>query len=123
MQDIPPRILDIPIRPMGLFVRIITLGWASAITLRPWGIFMKQEKTLRKDILIDILEHEIGHWFQQTLLGYLFYIFYFFEWLIKIFIYWKGAYKNLSFEREARDKRGDWEYWINRKPFATVKYL
>lgn len=46
---------------MGLFVRIITFGWASAITLAPLGIYVRREHLLNQ----RIARHEKIHWKQQ----------------------------------------------------------
>ena len=107
------------IKKMGWFIRMITFGWAAAITLYPLGIYIKEEYLDDK----DILHHEIGHWFQQITIGYLFYPIYLLEWIIKLPLYGRKAYKNLSFERETREHLGDWTYWTNRKHLAWVKYI
>ena len=107
------------IKKMNLFVRIITFGWARAITLYPFGIYIREEWIDDR----NVIRHEIGHWFQQVSLGYIFYPFYLIEWIVKLFIYGREAYKNLSFEREARENYTDWNYWINRKPFDWIKYI
>ena len=58
------------------------------------------------------------HWKQQMeMLIIPFYVWYFIEWVIKLFKYGKKAYYNISFEREANQRS---EY---RKPFAWIKYI
>ena len=111
------RDMNILIRKMGLFVRIITFNWPIAITLAPFGIYIKEKywcsKTLRR--------HEMIHWKQQMeMLIIPFYLWYFIEWVIKLFKYGKDAYHNISFEREANRS---YEYPDDRKPFAWIKYI
>lgn len=71
----------------------------------------------------DIIEHERTHTKQQNnLLGIGFYIWYGIEWFIRIFTNGK-AYKNLSFEREARyaeELHGNYNVFIKYK---NVDYL
>ena len=45
------------------------------------------------------------------------------EYIIKLFIHGKDAYRNLSFEREAYGNENDFEYLKNRKPYSWIKYL
>ena len=97
---------------MNLFVRIITFGWPRAITLAPFGIYIRKEWLHST----EIRNHEFVHWNQQMEMMILpFYIWYFIEWIVKLFIYGKKAYYNLSFEREARAGRD--------KPYGWFKYL
>ena len=110
--------MNILIKKMNLFVRIITLNWPIAITLAPFGIYIKEKywcsKTLRR--------HEMIHWKQQMeMLIIPFYLWYFIEWVIKLFKYGKSAYYNISFEREAHQL--DENYLDNRKPFAWFKHI
>ena len=100
---------------MNLFVRIITFGWPDAITLAPFGIY------IRKEWLHDAktIDHEFVHWRQQwEMLIIPFYLWYFIEWIVKLFIYGRKAYHNLSFEREARTGA-----WVNRNHYEWFKYL
>jgi hypothetical protein len=46
-----------------------------------------------------------------------FYIIYFFEWLVRLFIN-KNAYRNISFEKEAYSNEKNLEYLKNRKCFS-----
>ena len=63
--------------------------------------------------------HERIHLFQQKELLYVFFfLIYFFEWLVKLIIYGKYAYENISFEREAYKYESKSDYLENRKPFA-----
>ena len=97
---------------MNLFVRIITFGWPDAITIAPFGIYIKEAYMYNHEIRV----HEFVHWRQQLEMFILpFYTWYLIEWFIKLFIYGKRAYINISFEREARAGRV--------KPYGWIKYL
>lgn len=61
----------------------------------------------RPSYYFKLIEHERWHSVQmRDLLGLLFYVWYFIEWLFKLFTEGK-AYKQLSFEREARYHESD----------------
>ena len=69
------------------------------------------------------LNHEKIHTAQMKEMLYVFfYLWYIFEWLIRLFM--KGnAYRNISFEREAYSNEDDVIYLDSRKIFAWTKYL
>jgi hypothetical protein len=51
-----------------------------------------------------------------------FYVWYFVEWLVRLFF--KGnAYRNISFEQEAYSNQDGLDYLRQRKVFAFLKYL
>jgi hypothetical protein len=84
----------------------------SAITLFPFGMFVREWR-----LLPIVIEHEDIHWRQQKeMLCIPFYVWYLFEWLIKIPFAGRYAYLSISFEQEAY-KGGD------RKRFGWVKYI
>lgn len=65
------------------------------------------------------LNHEAIHTAQMKELGYiLFYIIYFFEWLVRLFIDAKAAYRGISFEKEAYGHQDDQDYLSTRRHFA-----
>lgn len=142
------------IKKMGGFVQFITGGWAAAITLAPFGIYVK-EKYLPPYYNYDEIEnHEKIHWAQQMemiVAGFIlstitagillmlnifswwlllllvfpfifFYLWYLIEWIIKL-LPPKGAYEDLSFEREANEHEDDPTYLGNRKYFAWLKRI
>lgn len=103
------------------FVNFITFGFAAAITLWPFGIFLLKDKYLDNPVMLN---HEKIHWKQSLeLLGIFFYLIYFLEWLIKLFKYGKDSYYNISFEREANAHEKDLEYLKNRKLYSWFKYI
>lgn len=105
---------------MNRFVRLITLGWPVAITIMPFGIYikpdyLKDEQTIR---------HEMIHARQQLEMFILpFYLWYLVEWLIRLVINFKMAYMSVSFEREAYRNDDNSEYLIGRKRLAWLSYL
>lgn len=105
---------------MNWFVRLITFGWPVAITIMPFGIYIKP------DYLYDqqTIHHEMIHARQQLEMMILpFYIWYLIEWLIRLVINFKMAYMSVSFEREAYRNDDNSEYLTGRKPFAWLSYL
>lgn len=69
------------------------------------------------------LNHERIHTAQIKEMLYVgFYVWYFIEWLIRLFC--KGnAYKNLGFEKEAYSNDDNLTYLDTRKPYAWLDYL
>ena len=107
-------------RKMGLFVRVITFGWPVAICLAPFGIY------LRAGVFHNerVRRHEAIHWRQQVEMLYiLFYVWYFFEWLIKLATPPRGAYRDISFEREAKRNEFRFDYLETRKRYSWFKYI
>lgn len=87
------------------------------ITLCPFGIYVDDNN-------IRTINHEKIHWQQQLELIVLpFYILYGLEYLIKLIIYGKDAYRNLSFEREAYANDKNLDYLKTRKHYAWIKYI
>lgn len=105
------------------FVKLITLNWPVAITLAPFGVYVNPKYYTPENLIPRIRRHEGNiHWPQQLeLLIILFYPLYLLEWFIKLFIYGKKAYKNISFEREASDNDDDPNY--KHKPYASFKRI
>jgi hypothetical protein len=97
---------------MNWFVRCITFGWATEITLYPFGIYIK-EKYFNN---LRIRNHENIHLEQQIEMFVIpFYLWYFLEWVFKLF-----SYNKISFEREAKSNEYDLEYIGMRKRFAWI---
>lgn len=70
------------------------------------------------------LNHEAIHTEQMKELLYVgFYIWYVVEWLVKLCIYGKEAYRNVSFEREAYQYDRYADYVQFRKKYNWIKYL
>lgn len=71
-----------------------------------------------------MLNHERIHSAQMKEMGYVFfYLWYFVEWIVKLFKYGKDSYRNLSFEREAYDCDDYLEYLNHRPAYSWWDYL
>ncbi len=83
-------------------------------------IFIRKGKHLSE----KIKNHETIHTAQlKELFVIFFYLFYVLEWIIKLFIYGKKSYRNISFEREAYSNENQMDYLQNRKPYAFLKRI
>jgi len=99
------------------FLRLFCKKSVIGITLCPFGIYVKNIKS------ILVINHEKIHWQQQLEMFILpFYIWYLIEWLIKL-LFFKDAYRNISFEREAYYNEYDLNYLKSRKHYAWVKFI
>ena len=108
------------VKIMTKFVKFITFGWASAITLCPFGIYVKEQYLTN----LFTINHESIHWQQQLeMLIIFFYFWYFVEWLIRLFINGKKAYISIAMEREGYANRDNLDYLKTRKPYAWLKYM
>lgn len=73
------------------------------IAMNLFGVLIVREEHKHR-LSETIINHEEIHTSQMKEMLYIFfYIWYFTEWVIKLFIYGKDAYRNISFEREAND--------------------
>jgi len=105
---------------MNWLVQLITFDWPVAITIMPFGIFVKPDYLDDK----QTIHHETIHARQQIEMFILFfYIWYLVEWLIRLVINWKMAYMSVSFEREAYRNDENSEYLTERKRLAWLSYL
>jgi hypothetical protein len=94
----------------------------AAMTIWPF-IFVKKEIYKLDKLMIN---HERIHLSQQLeLLIIPFFIWYIFEFLIKLIRYkkWDIAYRAISFEKEAYQNESNSQYIENRKPWSFLKYL
>lgn len=65
------------------------------------------------------INHEKIHTAQMRELGYIgFYVLYFLEWIVRLVVATKTAYKGISFEVEAYEHQYDYKYLANRKRYA-----
>lgn len=65
------------------------------------------------------INHEKIHTAQMRELGYIcFYVLYFLEWLVRLVVATKTAYRGISFEVEAYEHQYDYKYLESRKPYA-----
>ncbi len=107
---------------MIIFSKYIFFSSFNALAVWPF-IFLK-DRSLKSNFIL--LNHEKIHLRQQIEMLWLpFFIFYLFEFLIKLTIYKKPklAYFNLSFEREAYQNQQNLNCLRNRKLWTVLKYL
>ena len=94
-----------------------------------FGFLVRRKKYKNKPIDPITYNHESIHeaqaydfgigWF-----GYIiFYIWYFIEWLIRLCINYKTAYRSISFEQECYNNQYNLNYLKNRKRFNSIKYI
>lgn len=105
------------IKKFTKFLKLVCKKNVIGITLCPFGIYVDNPNSA------SLVNHEKIHWHQQLeMLIIPFYIWYFIEWLIKKFFY-KNAYINISFEREAYLNDKNYNYLKTRKHFAWIKLI
>lgn len=110
------------IKRKNWFVKLITGKRIRGITLAPFGIYLRDDVYNQQNE--RTINHEKIHWQQQMELLILpFYIIYFVEWLIRLFLNGRDAYNSISFEREAYANDEDMEYLKTRKRFSWFKYM
>ena len=112
--------MDCRIKKMGGLLLLITSELVRAITLMPFGIYVREQYMLNK----RIINHEMIHRQQQfEMLIIFFYLWYFIEWLIRIFINGRRAYVMISLEQEAYANAANMDYLETRKHFCWFKYI
>jgi hypothetical protein len=106
-----------------------SLSWFMSIgglTLWPYIILREKyrdNKLYTKKVIITINHESIHIKQQQELLVLPFYLWYFIEWFLKLFIYGKRSYYEISFEREAYNNQDNLNYLKTRKWYSFLKYL
>ena len=97
----------------------------AGITLFPFIILREKYRDNKylKTTKLRVINHESIHTAQQLELFIIgFYILYLFEWLVRLTM--KGnAYKNISFEKEAKANEDNLEYLKTRKWYSFFSYL
>lgn len=107
---------------MVVFSKYLVPKGYLGITIFPFVIL--KHSRLKKDVVL--MNHERIHLRQQLeLLVLPFFIFYSFEFLIRLFQYksWHLAYKQISFEREAYTKEKDLNYLKSRSFWSFINYF
>ena len=110
----------IKLKQMGLVLKVLTLNRFIAITLAPFGVYFKGNYINEK----RVINHESIHWRQQCELLFLpFYVWYFVEWFIRLFINGRRAYYMISFEQEAYGEELNYDYLNHRGHYSWFKYI
>lgn len=107
---------------MVLISKFLVPRGYTGVTIYPF-VFLKHYKLKTYNVLVN---HEYIHLKQQLeLLVIPFYMFYGFEFIIRLIQYrhWKTAYRNISFEREAYINEDNLGYIKNRNIWQFLKYL
>jgi len=107
---------------MILISKYIVPNGYMGLTVFPF-VFLKTKELKTNAILVN---HERIHLRQQLeLLIIPFFILYVLEFLIRLIQYrtWSIAYRNISFEREAYAKEGDFNYLKSRPFFNALKFI
>lgn len=103
-----------------IYNNIIPFRGFTAINLFGFIFARKECEPLSK----RTLNHEAIHTAQMKELLYVgFYLWYVIEWLVKLFIYGKQAYRNISFEREAYTYDAYEGYLTIRKPYKWIQLI
>lgn len=104
-----------------IYSKIIPFKGFYAINL--FGVYFIREEYKNIPIRDIDLNHEAIHTAQMKEMGYIFfYIWYFIEWVIRLFINGRSAYRKLSFEQEAYTNQNNLNYLKERKPYSWLKY-
>lgn len=105
---------------ISIFMRVAGISLFPFVILREKYIDAKYWSK-KNDVIVN---HETIHFWQTLELGIvLFYVLYVVEFLIKLVFYGSNAYRNLSFEREAKGNEKNLKYLDNRKPYAWIKLI
>lgn len=89
-----------------------------------WPFIIMKRADLKNDSVF--INHERIHLRQQLeMLVLPFFVWYLFEYFIKVLYYKNGyvAYRNISFEREAYQNENDLDYLKKKSFWSFVKYL
>lgn len=109
------------IKTKNSILKLITSKNTRGITLAPFGIYLREDVFLSNNK--KTINHELIHWQQQMeLLIIFFYLLYFVEWFIRLFIN-NNPYRSMSFEREAFTNDSNLDYLKNRKPFNWIRFI
>ena len=86
-------------------------------------VFAREEFNPLSDTVINHEEIHAAQIKEMFCIG--FYAWYLLEWLLRISQYWsfKKAYRNISFEREARANQFDFDYLAQRTKYSFLKYI
>jgi hypothetical protein len=88
-----------------------------------FGTYFVRKEYEGNSVPESTLNHEAIHTAQMKEMGYIFfYIWYFIEWLVRLVINNKEAYRSISFEQEAYNNEDNYNYLDNRKYYSWFKH-
>lgn len=103
------------------YSKIISFKGFYAINL--FGTYFIRKEYEGQKVPKTTLNHEAIHTEQMKEMGYIFfYLWYLLEWLVRLLINGRHAYRLLSFEQEAYDNAKNFKYLNTRKPYSWFKY-
>ena len=98
---------------------IIPFKGFAAINL--FGVLFIRGDTVITSRLVNYEEIHTAQ--MKEMLYVFFYLWYVAEWLVKLFIHGRNAYRNISFEREAYSNEGNALYLSGRRRYAWTGYM
>ncbi len=99
------------------------IPFSGFLAINLFGVLFVRNENKGKALTERTINHESIHTAQMKEMLYIFfYIWYFIEWLIRIFINHNNAYRMISFEQEAFENAGNLEYLKTRKKWAWRNY-
>ena len=102
------------------------LPFNGFLAINIFGVLFVRKKSWAKkseERRMVTYNHESIHTEQMKELGYIFfYIIYFLEWFVRLFINGTDAYDNISFEKEAYAHEKDFEYLKTRKRYTQWRF-
>lgn len=105
---------------MNWLVWLLTLGWARAMCLPPFGIYIKEGYETARMVNGERIHEAQAN--ELLIIGW--YLLLLIEFVIKLPIYgFRHVYNSLSIEREANDNRENFDYLKTRKHFAQFKRI
>ena len=103
-----------------IYNSILPIPGITAMNL--YGLILARRES--KPLQAVTLRHEAIHTAQMRETLYVgFYLLYLLEWIIKLFIYGKEAYRNISFEREAYRYAACENYLEERRAYAWLRLV
>lgn len=107
-------------------MRIVYNRWIpfkGFFAINLFGTYFIRNENKKYGVSSLTLNHEAIHTEQMKELGYIFfYIWYFIEWLIRLLVNGRHAYRMLSFEREAFENQNNPRYLKIRKRYNWLRY-
>ncbi|HMR19318.1 MAG TPA: hypothetical protein PKA53_08470 [Sphingobacterium sp.] len=104
-----------------MIVRSKIPTWFGAKAMALWPVILVSPNARMSEIDINHERIHLAQYRDLFVIG--FYLWYGIEWCIKSLLMWKGAYRELSLEREAYANEKDMDYLKTRKRFGFMKYL
>ena len=100
------------------------IPFKNFIAINLFGILFVRKEYKDRGLGKNIINHEEIHTAQIKEMGYVFfYIWYAVEWIVRLCIDYRTAYRNISFEKEAYSNEYNLHYLEGRRHYSWIKYL